>query len=109
MANFRQTSRYRGATITEVEFNGENRPYTVLKKIVDVPLTTEDYYIILDQNNQLRPDLISFQVYGTVDYGWAIMEVNNIASWLSLTAGTRLRIPPVEAIQEAVQESHDRA
>ena len=109
MANFKQNSRYRGATITEVDFDGERRPYTVLKRLIDVPLTTEDYYIILDQNNQLRPDLISFQVNGIVDYGWAIMEVNGITSWLGLTEGVRLRIPPVEALQEAVQESHVRA
>jgi hypothetical protein len=109
MAIFKQNSRYRGATVTEVEFDGDNRPYTVLKRLIDVPLTSEDFYIILDQNNQLRADLISFQVYGTVDYGWAIMEVNNITSWLGLASGVRLRIPPVEAIQQAVQESHVRA
>jgi hypothetical protein len=109
MAVFKSTSRYRGATVTDVEFNGQLRSYTVLKLPIDVPLTTEDYYIILDQNNQLRPDLISFQVYGTVDYGWAIMEVNNITSWLGLVEGVRLRIPPVEAIQEAVELSHVRA
>jgi hypothetical protein len=109
MSVFKSTSRYRGATVTEVEFNDELRSYTVLKLPINVPLTTEDYYIILDQNNQLRPDLISFQVYGTVDYGWAIMEVNGITSWLGLVEGVRLRIPPVEAIQEAVELSHERA
>lgn len=108
MANFKQNSRYRGATVTEVDFNGEIRPYTVLKLPIEVPLTTEDFYVIVDQLNQFRPDLLSFQVYGTVDYGWAIMEVNNITSWLGLAAGVRVRIPPVEAIQEAVQVSHAR-
>jgi hypothetical protein len=109
MANFKQNSRYRGATVTEVDTDGELKPYTVLKLPIDVPLTSEDYYIRLDQGNQFRPDLISFQVYGTVDFGWAIMEINNITSWLGLTEGVRLRIPPVEAIQEAVELSHERA
>lgn len=108
MAVFTQNSRYRGATVTEVEYNGELKPYTVLKKIVDVPLTTEDYYIVLDEGNMQRPDLISFQVYGTVEYGWALMEVNGIRSWLDLQMGVRLRVPPVEAIQQAVRLSHDR-
>jgi hypothetical protein len=108
MAVFTPNSRYRGATVTEVEHRGELKPYTVLKKIVDVPLTTEDYYIVLDEGNMQRPDLISYQVYGTVDYGWALMEINGIRSWLDLRMGVRLRVPPVESIERAVRLSHDR-
>lgn len=108
MSVFKADSRYRGATITEVEYRGELKPYTVLKKMVNVPLTTEDFYITLDQGNEKRPDLISYQVYGIVDYGWAIMEVNGVRSWLELTEGSRLRIPPIEAIKQAVIEAHDR-
>lgn len=103
MAVFTATSRYRGATVTEVDSNGELKPYTMLKKIVDVPLTTEDYFIVLDEGNMQRPDLISYQCYGTVDYGWAIMELNGIRSWLDLKMGSRLRIPPITAINEAVR------
>lgn len=109
MSVFKPDSRYRGATVTEVtDSNGNLRPYTVLKKIIQVPLTTEDYFIKLDQGNAQRPDLISYQVYGTVDYGWAIMEINGIRSWLELTEGTRLRIAPITAIEDAVKVSHDR-
>lgn len=108
MAVFNPNSRYRGATVTEVEYKGEIKPYTVLKKMLDVPLTTEDYYIKLDQGNAQRPDLISYQVYGTVDYGWAIMEINGIRSWLDLKEGTRLRIAPISAIEEAIKIAHDR-
>lgn len=108
MAVFKPNSRYRGATVTEVEYQGEIHPYTVLKKILDVPLTTEDFYIRLDQGNEKRPDLISYQVYGTVEYGWAIMEVNGIRSWLDLKEGVRLRIPPITAIEAAIPESHKR-
>ena len=108
MSVFKSESRYRGATVTEVEFKDELRPYTVLKKLVDVPLTTEDHYITLDQGNAQRPDLISYQVYGTVDYGWAIMEINGVRSWLELREGSRLRIAPIETIKQAVIVSHDK-
>lgn len=107
MAVFTKNSRYRGATVTEVEHRGELKPYTVLKKLVDIPLTTEDYFIRLDEGTAQRPDLISYQCYGTVDYGWAIMELNGIRSWLDLTLGTKLRIPPVTAINDAVKITHD--
>lgn len=109
MAIFKANSRYRGAVVTEVEHRGEIKPYTVLKKIIEVPLTTEDYYIVVDQGNEQRPDLISYQCYGTVDFAWAIMEINSIRSWIDLVEGVRLRIPPTEAILEAVPNSHDRA
>ncbi len=109
MSVFKPDSRYRGATVTEVtDSKGSLRPYTVLKKIVEVPLTTEDYYIVLDDGNAQRPDLISYQVYGTVDYGWAVMEINGIRSWLDLVSGTKLRIAPQTAIEEAVKVSHEK-
>lgn len=109
MSTFKQDSRYRGATVTEVtQSDGTLRDYTVLKKMLAVPLTIEDYYVKIDQAHEKRPDLLSYLVYGTVDYGWAIMEINGIRSWLDLVEGTRLRIAPIEAIQQAVALSHDR-
>lgn len=107
MSIFKENSRYRGATVTQVSAtDGSLRDYVVLRKPLNVPLNTEDVYIELDQNNEKRPDLISYQAYGTVDFGWAIMEVNSIRSFLDLTSGTRLRLPPVELITTAVQESN---
>jgi hypothetical protein len=101
MATIKDTSRYKGAIVTT-----ENEAqYILLKKLIQVPLTTEDFYITLDQGNALRPDIISNQVYGTVDYGWAIMEVNNIRNFLELEVGVRLRIPPLSAIEEAQKTS----
>jgi hypothetical protein len=107
MARFKQESRYRGATVTQIEVDGDLRDYVVLRKPLDVPEGDEDKYIVLDQSNQFRPDIISFQVYGTPDFGWAIMEVNNLRSFVELTRGVRLRVPPLTAITEAISESNN--
>jgi hypothetical protein len=104
MATITKNSRYRGATVTSVD--GSN--VILLKKIISVPEGDEDLYVVLDQSNARRPDIISFQVYDTVEYGWAIMEVNNLSNFLELKEGTRLRIPPLDSIQQAIVDSQDR-
>jgi hypothetical protein len=107
MARFKQESRYRGATVTQIEVDGDLRDYVVLRKPLDVPEGDEDKYIVLDQANQFRPDVISFQVYGTPNYGWAIMEVNNLRSFVELSLGVRLRVPPLTAVVDAIAESNN--
>lgn len=105
---YTENSRYRGSTITSVETSEGLQNYTILKLPIQVPETEEDFFIEIDSSNEFRPDMLSFQVYGTPDYGWAIMELNNLRSFKELTLRNRLRIPPLDVIQEAVENSHDR-
>jgi len=107
MAIFNRDSRYRGATVTQVESDGELRDYVLLKKQIKVSESDSDKFVIIDQGNQYRPDQLSQQVYGTPKFGWAIMEVNNIRSFMELQFGIRVRIPPLDAILEAIPESND--
>ena len=105
---YTEESRYRGSTITSVETDQGLENYTILKLPISVPETEQDFYIEIDSTNEFRPDQLSYQVYGTPDYGWAIMEVNNLRSFKDLVMRRRLRIPPLDRIQEAVRRSHDR-
>lgn len=44
-----------------------------------------------------RPDLISYAHYGQPDYGWLILEYNDIFDpWDEITAGTVLKIPSIK-------------
>lgn len=106
--SYTENSRYRNSTVTSVETSEGLQNYTVLKLPIDVPETEFDFYVEIDSTNEYRPDMLSFQVYGTPDFGWAIMEVNNVRSFKGLTLRTRLRIPPLDVIQAAVRKSHDR-
>ena len=107
MATFKQESRYRGSTVTQVDRNGEVVEYVLLRKPLNLPETDEDRYMVIDQANQFRPDILSFQMYGSPDFGWAIMEVNEIRSFVELGLGIRLRIPPLDRVVEAIRESND--
>lgn len=103
-----QGSRYRGSTITSVTTSEGLQNYTILKLPIQVPETEFDFYVSIDSNNEFRPDILSFQVYGTPDYGWALMEVNTLRSFKDLKLQARLRIPPLDIIQAAIKDSHDR-
>lgn len=105
---FTEESRYRGSTITSIETDEGLQNYTILKLPIEVPETESDFYVEIDSSNEFRPDQLSNQVYGTPDYGWAIMEVNTLRSFKDLTLRRRLRIPPLNIIQSAVRDTHDR-
>jgi hypothetical protein len=49
-----------------------------------------------DESDVMRPDLISFRVYGTVKYWWIIMYVNGIKNPLTeIALGRVLLIPNI--------------
>lgn len=53
------------------------------------------YYQIVEAD-VMRPDIISYKVYGVVDYWWIILYVNDIESPLTdMTSGTIIQIPNV--------------
>lgn len=104
MATISETSRYKGGIHTTIN----SRNYILTKKLIVVAESTDDYYIVIDQGNEKRPDIISHQAYDDVNYGWAIMEVNNISNFFELTSGTRLRIPPLDLILAAIPESNEQ-
>lgn len=106
---YSEESRYRGSIITSVNTDEGLQNYTILKLPIEVPETEQDFYIEIDSSNEFRPDMLSFQVYGTPDYGWALMELNTLRSFKDLSLRTRLRVPPLDVIQEAVRRTHDRA
>jgi len=58
--------------------------------------TTEyavDYYRIV-ANDSMRPDLISYKCYGTVDFWWLILVFNGIENpFTDLVEGMILQIP----------------
>lgn len=55
--------------------------------------STNDKFTVIPAGEEYRPDKTSYRAYGTVDFWWAIMEVNNIKDVFDYTAGTNIRIP----------------
>ena len=107
MAIFKDNSRYKGSTVTTVLYKEEQRTYVLLKKPLVVNETDQDIFIKIDQEVEFRPDLVSTIVYDTPDYGWAILEINELRNFRDLVSGTSLRIPPLTAVQAAIEATHD--
>lgn len=105
---YTESSRYRGSTITSVDTSEGLQNYTILKLPIVVPETEYDFYVEIDSTNEFRPDILSYQVYGTPDYGWALMEINTLRSFKDLTMRRRLRIPPLDVVQSAIKDTHGR-
>ncbi len=59
-----------------------------------------DYYLV-SEIDLMRPDMISYKNYGTVNYWWVICLVNNIFNpFNDLYVGQQLKIPNVQDIYE---------
>jgi len=41
-------------------------------------MTQSDKYFVVTPGTEYRPDLVSKEAYGAVDFWWKIMEANNI-------------------------------
>lgn len=47
-----------------------------------------------------RPDLISFDIYGSTQYWWAIMVYNGLQSFNDIEHGQELRFPTLATIED---------
>lgn len=57
------------------------------------PFNEDDKYTVLTIGYEYRPDLLSYDSYGTVDLWWILLEANNISDIFDFQAGTNIRIP----------------
>lgn len=52
-----------------------------------------DMFMIVPKSKEYRPDLVSRDAYGTVDFWWKILEANGLADVYDFKAGTNVRLP----------------
>src|SRR5581483_3783662 len=82
------TSRYADS---KVEYYGEKRKiaFTTYKKHKFTP-GDQDQFMVITPGTQYRPDLVSFDVYGTVDFWWKIMEANGMKDVMEFKSGVTI-------------------
>lgn len=56
-------------------------------------VSKNDQVAVIPISMQYRPDLVSVEKYGTVDFWWKIMEVNNIKDIFDFVAGRTIILP----------------
>lgn len=79
---------------SEVIYYTENKLLTFKTyKKKEIALTQNDKYFVVTPGTEFRPDLVSKSAYGSVDFWWKIMEVNNIKDIYDFRAGLNIRLP----------------
>jgi hypothetical protein len=88
-----QTSRY---IKSKVLYYGPNNILTFATyKRGTYPSNPKDRFMVISKTREYRPDLVSFEQYGTVSFWWKIMEANGMKDILEFSAGTNIRLPSV--------------
>lgn len=102
MANFKSTSRYSRGIAAKTR---DNKNFLVLRRPLELTEDSSDVFITVTQEYEKRPDLVSWNAYGTSDYWWVIYEFNSIRDPLfQLKAGQILRIPAIERVLAAIEQ-----
>lgn len=53
-----------------------------------------DIFLTILENEESRPDLIAFSLYGKTTYAWLVLQYNNISDPIvELKTGTTIRMP----------------
>lgn len=85
------SSRYRNSKLI---YYTENKYITFATYKRDNIYTENNVrYMVINQNYEYRPDLVSYQAYGVADFWWRIMEFNNIKDVFDFKAGLNITIP----------------
>lgn len=86
-----RSSRYSNSNVI---YYGDNKSitFTTYKKNAYVP-STNDQVAVIPTSMQYRPDLVSRKKYGTVDFWWKILEINNIKDIFDFKAGKTIVLP----------------
>lgn len=58
-----------------------------------VTLSGKDKFLAVTKKYEYRPDLLSFDAYGTPDFWWKIMEANGVKDVYEFVAGLNIRLP----------------
>ena len=85
------TSRYADA---KVIYYTEKKLLTfkTYKKRIYSP-DKKDKFTVLTKKFEYRPELLSFEAYGTESFWWKIMEANNIKDIFDFKAGLNIILP----------------
>lgn len=87
------TSRYMESKVVYYTERGL-LTFNTYKRSENVP-SENDKYMVITPGYEYRPDLLSQQAYGVVDFWYRIMEANNIYDIYDFKAGRNIVIPDV--------------
>lgn len=85
-------------------FSVEGIPFWSQTEMDPIPVTDQDQYIQLTQEQARRVDLLAFDSYGDPVLYWAILHANEIDLPNQLVEGMVIRIPNLETIRTWLEQ-----
>ncbi len=66
-------------------------------------------YDYLTVNDMQAPDLLSFRIYGRMDWWWILSKFNNIDDWWNdVSVGMRIKVPKADDILDFYSNTRKR-
>lgn len=90
-------SRYRNKRIITL-FDNTTFIEFIRKSMLYTPIAADDQYYFTPAAKKTRPDLLSYELYGTPIFYWVILSDNNLVSPLQMRTNLTLRVPNLAAI-----------
>lgn len=90
-------SRYRNK-IRLNAVNGTQALEFIKRSQLYINKSPKDEYYYVDASKRYRPDLLSFELYGTPELYWVILECNNLNTPLDMETTLTLRVPSLSSI-----------
>lgn len=90
-------SRYRNKRIITL-FDNTTFIEFIRKDMIYTPVAPEDQYYFTSAGKKMRPDLLSYELYGNPIFYWIILSDNNLVSPLQMRTNLTLRVPNLASI-----------
>jgi len=85
------TSRYSSSRV--IKYSSQKMTTFETYKRKPFVMSSDDQLAVIPNGMEYRPDLLSVQRYGTTDFWWRIMEVNNMKDIMDFKAGKTIILP----------------
>ena len=90
-------SRYRNKRILTL-FDNTTFIEFIRKSMIYTDIAPADQYYFVPAGKKTRPDLLSYELYGTPIFYWIILSDNNLVSPLQMKTNLTLRVPSLANI-----------
>lgn len=71
-------------------------------RVRDLAFDDQDSVVhVVQSTEEYRPDLISYQYFGTSEYSWVILAANDLSTPFEMKFGMKLLIPSIASLQGA--------
>lgn len=70
----------------------------IRKSMIYTDKSANDQYYFIEAGKKFRPDLISYELYGTPIFYWIILSDNDLVSSLQVKTNLTLRVPELSSV-----------